>query len=263
MNSSSQQSVPLVSETPSMPAPEAQTEIGVLTLTPTATQALPEPVSLDDDSELVSRIITSTPTPADSGQLSTSVSGRSALTPSSPAAIQAPIEPTSATPNSSEDASVSVSGAMMLPTTLTNTGDLTSASPDDDSEAEIDSEATPSPVAQFVSRLQGEDVDVVENALVRFKEACREGDHSYVQEALIEQVTLLNALGLKLLGNAGAATSMPGITLCTNLGLRSIELARKSLETLISARGRGNRQTNVQVNLGTPPNEFLEVPRGS
>jgi hypothetical protein len=121
------------------------------------------------------------------------------------------------------------------------------------------SDGTPSPVAELVARLQYQDVEIVETALLRFKEACCRGDQSFIEEALIEQATLLNAVGLRMLDNAADAKVELHVQLWTNLGLRSIEIARKSLETLISTRSRANRQTNVQVNVGVPTNELKSV----
>lgn len=258
------------SASPTQDAAATLSVSGPATLPPTLTLAgamkLPEPAppSLTPGSPLVEPAPL---TPTMSAPVSASVSRQSPPTPpateptSRSVLVSADSEaqqPNALIPAASEDPSVS---GKMLPATPTAISGLALASSEDDSESEIDSDARPSPVAEFVSRLQQEDVNVVQEALDRFKEACRRGDQSFIEQALVEQATLLNALGLKLVDNAGGGHGISHIQLWANLGLRALEMARKSLETLILARGRPSRQTNVQVNVGAPTNELKVVPR--
>lgn len=112
----------------------------------------------------------------------------------------------------------------------------------------------PSPIAHFLARLQDEDINVIEAALVHFRHACLTGDHAAIESALIEQGTLLNAVGSVLITNIGISNTIEQKQVWANLGLRSLEMSRKSLELAISSRGRVGRP----VGAGTPPIE-LEV----
>lgn len=119
----------------------------------------------------------------------------------------------------------------------------------------------PTPTAALISELSGQDVAVVEAALVGVRDAYRRGDHQVVEEALLEQAALLQALGVKLLRIAGDTTALPRTQAFANLGLRALEGARKTLGTLADMRRGPRKQTNVQVNVGGPTNELLGASR--
>ncbi len=118
---------------------------------------------------------------------------------------------------------------------------------------------TPSATVSFIAELQGSDVNAVEAALVGVRDAQRRGDPSVIEAALIEQATLLQALGNKLLRVAGGTHHFPAIQAYTHLSLRALEGARKTLGMLAGMRSGPKNQTNVQVNVGRPANEFLDV----
>ncbi len=122
---------------------------------------------------------------------------------------------------------------------------------------------SPSASALIIANLQGSDVSVVEAALVSVREACRRGDNSAIEAALIEQAALLQALGVKLMKVAGKEDLLARVQVFTNLSLRSMDGARKSLGMLLAGKQAAPKnQTNVQVNVGNGPhaNEILEVP---
>lgn len=121
--------------------------------------------------------------------------------------------------------------------------------------------ASPTPTATLIAELQGLDVDAVEAALVGVREAQRRGDRSVIEAALIRQVALLEALGVKLLRAAGGTQYFPAVQAYTNLGLKALDSARKTLGTLAGMRSGPKNQTNVQVNVGGSANEILEAGR--
>jgi hypothetical protein len=104
----------------------------------------------------------------------------------------------------------------------------------------------------------------VEATLANLSEAYRRGDNQAIAEALIEQVQLLQALGIKFLTVAGGEKLPKCVEMYSGLGLRALEQARKALMTLHALRdSKPRRQTNVQVNLGGGlANEVFEVDRG-
>jgi hypothetical protein len=118
---------------------------------------------------------------------------------------------------------------------------------------------TPSRVATLIAELQNEDAAAVEAGLVGVREAFRRGDHSAIEEALIGQAVLLQALGEKFLRLAGNQDSLRVVELYTALSLRAMDSARKTLSTLGTMRGGPKTQTNVQVNVSAPTNDS-EVP---
>lgn len=114
---------------------------------------------------------------------------------------------------------------------------------------------TPTPTAKLIAELQGQEVSLVEAALVAVRGACSSGDFEAVQAMLLEQAALLQALGMKLIRLAGYDHRQKQAPVFVNLALRALELSRKSLSTLHSQRNEHAGQTNVQVNVTT--NELL------
>src|SRR5688572_25668505 len=86
--------------------------------------------------------------------------------------------------------------------TEANTSDaVTGAAGDADSS--VTATKRRSPAAVIIAQLEGVDVTLVEAVLVSVRDAYREGDYEPLEAALIEQVTLLQAMGVKLLKLAG------------------------------------------------------------
>lgn len=116
----------------------------------------------------------------------------------------------------------------------------------------------PSPTTALIANLQGCDVAAVEAVVVGVAQAFQRGDQSAVVERLAEQATLLTALGVKLLNVAGRESMPQVIQIYTNLALRAIDSARKTLATLNDMRGAPRSQVNLQVNVdGRGSNEIL------
>jgi hypothetical protein len=111
-------------------------------------------------------------------------------------------------------------------------------------------------------------VEGVEAALVGVRAAWRRGDQTAIADALINQASLLETLGVKLLAVAGNDPAhLKRVELYGNMGLRALEQARKTLDTLAGLRKKPSVQTNVQVNVAgsnvaSTTNEVFEVDRG-
>lgn len=119
---------------------------------------------------------------------------------------------------------------------------------------------TPKRTSAVLANLQGEsDVIAVEAAIVGVKEAYRLGDRQNIEEALIDQAALLQALAVKLLTVAGDEGSLTRLQVFTNLSLRAFEGARKTLAMLAAGQLSPQNQTNVQVNVGGRANELPSI----
>ena len=222
-------------------AAPAQAVVASVSVSGTAT---PPPTGELAASPNLTPAVSGTATPSPTGELAASTN----LTPAvSGTATPSPTGELAASPNLTP----AVSGTATPPTT----GELAASTTVSVSGTSF--KPSPSPIAYFLARLQDQDIDVVEAALVKFKEACLRGDHSVVEAALIEQATLLNAVGSTLVTNVGSANTMEQKQVWASLGLRSLEMARKSLELVISSRGRRGPQTSDSA-----PTNDLEVPRG-
>lgn len=116
--------------------------------------------------------------------------------------------------------------------------------------------------AAIIADLQKQDIAAVEAALDGVRAAYRRGDRQVIEEALLEQAALLQALGIKLLKIAGSETILARIQVFTNLSLRAMDQARKSLGALAGMSDAPKQQTNVQVNVGAHANELLPTPDG-
>lgn len=116
--------------------------------------------------------------------------------------------------------------------------------------------------AAIIADLQKQDIAAVEAALDGVRAAYRRGDRQVIEEALLEQAALLQALGIKLLKIAGSETVLARIQVFTNLSLRAMDQARKSLGALAGMSDAPKQQTNVQVNVGSRANELLPKPHG-
>jgi hypothetical protein len=92
----------------------------------------------------------------------------------------------------------------------------------------------PTPTAEIIAKIQGLDVAAVEAALLRVREAQKVRDPTFVQNALVDQAMLLQALGEKLLKLAGNAEKLASIQTFANLGFRAMDLSRKALTSLVS-----------------------------
>lgn len=109
---------------------------------------------------------------------------------------------------------------------------------------------SPTPTTDLLVRIHGLDVDRVDAILERAKGAWRRGDESAISDALIEQAALLEGLGVKLLEIAGADPArLKIVELYSGLGLRALEQARKTLQTLAALRAKPPVTTAVQVNV--------------
>lgn len=111
--------------------------------------------------------------------------------------------------------------------------------------------------AAVIAQLQNRDIAEVEVALDSVRAAYRRGDRQVIEEALLDQAALLQALGIKLLKVAGSENILARIQIFTNLSLRAMDQARKSLSVLADMRGAPQQQTNVQVNVGASANELM------
>src|SRR5690349_2829543 len=119
---------------------------------------------------------------------------------------------------------------------------------------------TTASTAALIAELQGGQVSVIENALVSVRAALDQGDASDAKAMLIEQAALLQALSVKLFRFVGGLPSGPLATTYLGLGLRAIELSRKSLAAVgqwNTAHSPTPAQTNLQVNIAQS-NELLD-----
>jgi len=125
-------------------------------------------------------------------------------------------------------------------------------------KAAVSVSGLPTPAAEIIARLQGQDVASVEAALVGVRAAYRRGDQSVIEESLIDQAAVLQALGLKCIKVAGNENALPRAQVFFNLSLRALDGARKSLGMLADMKAVPKNQTNVQVNVsGGHTNELL------
>jgi len=90
----------------------------------------------------------------------------------------------------------------------------------------------PESVVKLLSALQGIDAAAVELSLVATQLAYKRGEQETIEGALLDQYAVLNALTLKWMRVAGESNMLPLAVTFANLGLRSMELARKTLSTL-------------------------------
>ena len=126
-------------------------------------------------------------------------------------------------------------------------------------KAAVSVSGLPTPAAEIIARLQGQDVASVEAGLVSVREAYRRGDQSVIEEALIDQAAVLQELGLKLIKVAGNEGALPRAQVFFNLSLRALDGARKTLGMLAGMRAVPKNQTNVQVNVSSSPSNELLV----
>lgn len=121
---------------------------------------------------------------------------------------------------------------------------------------------TPTPAAEIIAKIQGLEVAAVEAALVSVREAYQRGDHSAIEDALINQAAMLQELGLKLINVAGNESALPRSQVFFNLSFRALDGARKALGMLASMKAAPKNQTNVQVNVSSGhTNEVLVASR--
>lgn len=116
--------------------------------------------------------------------------------------------------------------------------------------------------AAIIADLQQQDIATVEAAMESVKIAYLRGDRQVIEIALLEQAAVLQALGITLLKVAGNEKILVRIQTFTNLSLRAMDQARKSLGALAGMSDASKQQTNVQVNVGSRTNELLPKPHG-
>lgn len=115
---------------------------------------------------------------------------------------------------------------------------------------------TTTATAKLIAQLQGGEVAAIEAALVSIRAAVTAGP-AVAQGMLIEQAAILQALATKLFRFAGTS---PGTALAGTfvaLGLRALDLSRKSLGSFVAAPLAVAPQANVQVNVRAT-NELLD-----
>ena len=115
---------------------------------------------------------------------------------------------------------------------------------------------TTTSTAKLLADLQDGQLSAIEAALVAVRDLPGQ-DAEQARQALMEQGIILQALGMKLIRVAGAKLSNPLAPTLLNLGLRAMDLSRKSLASLTSLPGASATQANVQVNIGRT-NELLD-----
>ena len=116
---------------------------------------------------------------------------------------------------------------------------------------------TTTATAKLIAELQGGDVTAIEAALVSVRGAIRGGNAAQAEAMLVEQAALLQALATKLFRYAGNRPESPLASTFLGLGLRALDLSRKSLVALAPSTPHAPAQANVQVNVGRT-NELLD-----
>ena len=196
------------------------------------------------------------PTPASSSE------------PGAPAALPCPAEPTAQAPTPTEPASLEEpeepAATSLMPAEQAETVSGGSSESQAVSEAvsvPTPSARTPSLAGRLIYQVDASpDVATVEAKLALLSEAYHRGDNRAISDALIDQVHMLQTFGTKLLIVAANQKHDKSMEMYSALGLRALEQARKALLALHGLRDtKARRQTNVQVNVGAPANEVLEV----
>ena len=125
-------------------------------------------------------------------------------------------------PESAAPSPTSVSVPQATPVSVVKTASVTASVPP----------PSPTSPASVIASLRNVALEEVEASLVATREAYKRGEVDAIQAALIDQFAMLTTLGIKLLRIAGDDASLSRIQTFGNLGLRAIELSRKSLEAL-------------------------------
>jgi hypothetical protein len=108
---------------------------------------------------------------------------------------------------------------------------------------------SPTPTTKLLAELQGLKTEQVERLLEQTQAAWRGGDQTLISNALIEQATILDFLGARLVQLATNHDSIKVREMYLGLAMRAYEAARKTWGTLNETRQKPRVTTAVQVNV--------------